>query len=379
MDEERAPQKSKAGLYIHVPFCRKKCPYCHFASVTYREEMVEVWLEGLAREARFHSNQDFVFDTLYFGGGTPSLLSPDEINGILEVLNTNFRLDISEFTLEANPDIRDRAILEGWKDAGVTRLSLGVQSFDDRVLRLLGREYSAAQAADFAASCRQAGFENISLDLMIGVPTEERKSLAEFLRRLDDLAPEHVSFYVMEQLEGLPFEEFYARHAPDEDLVAGEYEFLQRELEARGLCQYEISNCARPGKECRHNLKYWRYEPFLGLGPSACSHLGNRRWCHEPDILRWVEALRRGKEALSETADLGPDESLKEALVFGLRLVEGIKPSAFRRRFGLDILKRFGAAFRELERDGFIESGDDHIRIRKNKLLLSNQVFVRLI
>jgi len=373
------PENSKFGLYVHFPLCNKKCPYCHFASVPFRKELVGLWREGLEKESQLYSGLKNIFDTLYIGGGTPSLLSPDELAGIGRSLGDRFHLDLLEFTLEANPEMKDAAALEGWRQAGVTRLSLGIQSFDDRILGLLGRDYSASQAAEFAASCRAAGFDNISLDLMIGVPSEERKSIEDIPRRLDVLKPEHVSLYIMEQLEGLPFEEFFRLHAPDDDFVADEYAFLQKEMEARGLRQYEISNFARPGKECLHNLKYWRYEPFLGLGPSACSHLGNRRWCHEAEIRTWAYALRNGQTALSESFDLSPEESLKEALVFGLRQVEGIKPSEFRERWGVDILERFGPALADLEHEGFIDIGLDSIRIKKDKLLLSNRVFVRLV
>ena len=379
MSERDEASKDRAGLYVHFPFCREKCPYCHFASVPYHKEIADIWRKGLAREARFYYPQDFIFDSLYFGGGTPSLLSPAEVLGVREILNKNFRLEINEFTLEANPDIKDPDILWGWRESGVTRLSIGVQSFDNRLLKLLGRNYSAAQAADFASSCRTAGFDNISLDLMIGVPTEDRKSLEENLHRLADLQPEHVSLYIMEQLESLPFEQFYNRHAPDEDAVADEYAFLQENLEARGLLQYEISNFSRPGKECRHNLKYWRYEPFLGLGPSACSHMGSRRWCHEPDIRAWAEVLHSGKAAVVEAVDLSPDESLKEALIFGLRLVEGIKPSEFQNRFGVNVLEHFGPSFRELESKGLIELSEDSVRIPRDKLLVSNQVFIKFV
>ena len=369
----------RAGFYIHFPFCRAKCPYCHFYSVPYGPPIFERWREALGRETSRSAGWDIRVDTLYIGGGTPSLLGPEEILRILEILRSVFRLDLAEFTLEANPDVRDEGFLQGWKDAGVSRLSVGVQSFDDRVLRLLGRGYTARQAEEFLELARKTGFETISLDLMIGVPTEKSASLRKSLGRVRELGPDHVSLYILENLEGLPFESVVRDHPVDEDAAADAYELMRDGLEEAGLRRYEISNFARDGRECLHNLKYWRYEPFLGFGPSACSHIGAMRWCNKPDLEAWASALAGGGDCREEVRPLPPEESFKEALIFGLRLVRGVSMVGFMERFGVDVMERFGREVRDLVEEGLILIEGDVLRIPEDKFLISNQVFRRFV
>jgi len=367
------------GLYIHFPFCRAKCSYCHFYSIPYERPLFERWREALGKDASRSASNDIRVDTLYIGGGTPSLLGPEEIFRTMEIPKSVFRLDLAEFTLEANPDIRDEAFLRGWKDAGVSRLSVGVQSFDDRVLRILGRGYTARQAEEFLELARKAGFRTISLDLVIGVPTEKKASLRKSLRRVRELGPDHVSLYILENLEGLPFESLVRDHPVDEDAVADAYELMRDGLEEAGLRRYEISNFAREGGECLHNLKYWHYEPFLGLGPSACSHIGVRRWCNKPDLEAWALALAGGGDCREEVRPLPPEESVREALIFGLRLVRGISLGRFKERFGVDVMERFGREVRDLLEEGLILVEGDVLRIPEDKFLISNRVFNRFV
>ena len=369
----------RAGLYIHFPFCRAKCSYCHFYSIPYERPLFERWRESLEKEASRSAGNDIRVDTLYIGGGTPSLLGPEEIFRTVEIPRSVFRLDLAEFTLEANPDVRDEAFLRGWKDAGVSRLSVGVQSFDDRVLRILGRGYTARQAEEFLELARKAGFRTISLDLMIGVPTEKRASLRKSLRRVRELGPDHVSLYLLENLEGLPFEALVRDRPMDEDAAAEAYELMRDGLEEAGLRRYEISNFAREGWECLHNLKYWHYEPFLGLGPSACSHIGAGRWCNKPDLEAWASALAGGGDYREEVRPLPPEESVREALIFGLRLVRGVSIRVFKDRFGVDIMERYGREVRDLVEEGLILVEGDVLRIPGDKFLISNRVFNRFV
>ena len=367
------------GLYIHFPFCRTKCSYCHFYSVPYERHLFERWHEALGKEAFRSAGDDFHVNTLYIGGGTPSLLGPDEIFRTRETLRANFRSDLAEFTLEANPDVRDEAFLRGWKDAGVSRLSVGVQSFDDRVLKILGRGYTARQAEEFLESARKVGFGTISLDLMIGVPTEKRASLRQSLRRVREFGPDHVSLYILENLEGLPFESVVRDHPVDEDAAADAYELMRNGLEEAGLRRYEISNFSRVGGECLHNLKYWHYEPFLGLGPSACSHIGASRWCNKPDLEAWASAHAEGGDCREEVRPLPPEASFREALIFGLRLTRGISMVGFMERFGVDVMERYGPEVRDLVEEGLILVEGDILRIPEDKFLISNQVFRRFV
>lgn len=367
------------GLYIHFPFCRAKCPYCHFASAPEGEGLRERWFKGLEREVAIRSREGYRADTVYVGGGTPSLLTPPELGRLAGVLASGIELAPKEFTLEANPEPGDPRRLDGWRESGVDRLSVGVQSFDDRLLGLLGRRYTALQAADFVRAARRAGYRAVGMDLMIGVPTETPDSLALALDAVGDLAPDHVSLYLLENLEGLPFEAFAREHAVGDDAAADAYELMREGLEARGLRRYEISNFAREGSECLHNMKYWRYEPFLGLGPSACSHAGPSRWCNLPTVAEWSGRLDRGEDPRDEVRRLAPDEALREALVSGLRLSDGIGIAALGSRFGADILERFRGPIAELVHDGFLVLEGDRLRIAAGKFLVSNAVLSRFV
>ena len=369
------PPGAKAGLYVHFPFCRRKCPYCHFASVPYERRLFEVWREGLEREADLRLRLGLEFETLYIGGGTPSILRPDEISELRNLLGRRLRLSLDEFTLEANPEGNlGRDLLTGWARAGVTRLSLGVQSFDDRTLKILGRDSSAARTRAFVRRARQAGFRSIGLDLMAGVPGETRRALEKTMDAVGALSPDHVSLYLLENVEGLPFEAVLRANPVGEDEAADAFDFAAAALESLGLRRYEISNFARPGHECRHNLKYWRYEPFLGLGPSAGSHAGAERWKNPDDLRSWSEVLAAGKDPREEIVRLDTENAVREAIVVGLRLVHGLDIDEFRRRFGVDIRERFGREIEELRKDKLLVLERRRLRIPKDKLLVSNRV-----
>jgi oxygen-independent coproporphyrinogen III oxidase len=367
------------GVYIHFPFCASKCPYCHFASVPYRDDLSAIWTEGIRREIRLRGPGRPVVDTLYIGGGTPSLLRPAGLGGLQSALGDSFDLRLDEFTLEANPGPAGERDLAGWRECGVNRLSVGVQSFDDRILKLLDRRYTARQARIFLDQARKAGFSNISVDLMIGVPTETKDSLEDSLRMTLDFGPEHVSVYILENIEGLPFASVVRDHPPDEDAAADAYDLARGRLEAAGLRRYEISNFARPGKECLHNLKYWRYEPFLGFGPSAASHLPHERWTNKSGIGEWASSLAAGTDPRDEIKLLTPRESLREALIFGLRLARGVSLEDLQQRFGFDAAAIYCQEITELKAEGFLILEADILRIAQDKFLISNRVFSKLV
>jgi oxygen-independent coproporphyrinogen-3 oxidase len=313
------------------------------------------------------------------GGGTPSLLGPDEVVWVRELAQAHFPLKIEEFTLEANPGASGTDLFKGWREAGVTRLSVGVQSFDDAVLRTLGRPYSAGEALRFCRAGRAAGFEVLAIDLMIGVPGETPASVERTLETALGLEPDHVSLYFLENVEGLPFEAVLARHPIDEDGAVDNYRRIRDALEAAGLRQYEISNFAREGQECRHNLKYWRYEPFVGLGPSACSHAGGRRWCNKTSLEDWDEALSRNETIREDVVELTPGLAAREALVFGLRLVAGVDLAAFAERFKVDVMSLFGREVGQLVEEGLLIREAGRLRIPVDKFLVSNAVLSRFV
>jgi oxygen-independent coproporphyrinogen-3 oxidase len=369
----------RAGLYIHFPFCAAKCPYCHFSSLPWDEASYRTWRQGLEREAAAPREAGFEFDTVYLGGGTPSLLGPDEVVWVRELAQAHFSLKIEEFTLEANPGASGTDLFGGWREAGVTRLSVGVQSFDEAVLRTLGRPYTAEEALRFCRTGRRAGFDALSIDLMIGIPGETPAAVERSLDTALGLEPDHVSVYILENVEGLPFEELLVRHPVDEDAVVDAYDRIRDALEAAGLRQYEISNFARPGKECRHNLKYWRYEPFLGLGPSAGSHLPGRRWCNTTCLDDWAEALSRSETIREDVVELTPSLAAREALIFGLRLVEGVDLGAFTERFDVDVMALFGREIGELVAEGSLVLSAGRLRIPSRNFLVSNRILAKFV
>ena len=265
-----------------------------------------------------------------------------------EIARDRFAADLVEFTLEANPGCGGTDSLRGWREAGVTRLSVGVQSFDDEILRTLGRPYTAVEALRFCRSAREAGFDSLSIDLMVGVPGETPGAVGRTVEAALGVEPDHVSLYFLENVEGLPFEKVLARRPVDEDAAVDNYERINDALEAAGIRRYEISNFARVGKECRHNLKYWRYEPFIGLGPSASSHAGGRRWTNPRGLEEWAGAVRRGENADRDVVALDAEAAAREALVFGLRLVEGVDRATLRERTGADAFAIFAREIDEL-------------------------------
>jgi oxygen-independent coproporphyrinogen-3 oxidase len=320
------------------------------------------------------------FDTLYVGGGTPSLMAPDEVASLLCLAQNALRTEVAEFTLEANPAADRMEDIRGWREAGVTRLSVGGQAFDEGILRTLGRRYTPEEALSFCREARNGGFDSLSLDLMIGVPGETPETLGRSLEAVRGIVPDHVSLYFLENVEGLPFEKVLARQPVDEDAAVDGYQRMRESLEAMGLAQYEISNFARPGGECRHNLKYWRYEPYLGLGPSACSHVGNERWCNRGTIEAWAEALRRGRSPRgAEGLTLTPALAAREALVFGLRLVRGVDAADLEARTGVNVFALYAREIDELASEGLLVQAGSRLWIPRDKLLISNAILSRFI
>ncbi len=338
------------------------------------------WLNGLREEMKLYSELDLNFETIFIGGGSPSLLYPEDIEKIFESARESFHINPLEFSMEVNPDLKDRSVIRGWREAGVNRLSIGIQTFDKNILETIGRDYTPTKAIDFFFLCREEGFENINVDLIIGFPGEKKDNSKKVIENIKIMEPDHVSIYILENYEGLPFEELAKKIGiPNDDFISREYFELKRELEALSFSHYEISNFAREGKKCLHNLKYWNYHPFIGLGPSACSNLVGKRWCNISDVEDWFNAIKEGRNGKEEVFELEKSEIVKEAIILGLRLVDGIKISEFKKRFDFDILKEFSEIIQELKKDNLISLEEDRLRIREEKLLLSNEVLVRFL
>lgn len=386
------------GLYLHVPFCLRKCAYCDFASQPIAEGGVERYLEALAREFEMRP-AEFRSETVYIGGGTPTALSEAALGRLLELLRAAVEPErIVEWTCEANPGTLTETKARALRGAGVNRLSIGAQSFDDARLARLGRIHTAAEIGEAVAIARAAGFDNLSLDLMYALPGE---SLAEWERDLERamaLSPEHLSLYALAIEDGTPFarERDAGRLAEaSDDAARAQYERARAALRAAGYIHYEISNFARPGRESRHNLLYWSGGEYLGFGPSAHSHWRGARWGNFQGLEEWAAAASKAwKTARRDSAPprefagaierefaerLDPEAKARETLIFGLRRRAGWRRDDFRRVTGFDYEDLRGPEIERLARAGLLERTPEGIRLADAALFVSDTVFRELV
>lgn len=367
------------GLYLHVPFCGSICNYCNFNRGLFDGALKTRYVDALVGEIARAGEPEAPADTIFFGGGTPSLLSPAEVRRLIDVCRRSFALsDDAEITLEANPETVSPETLAGYRDAGVNRLSFGVQSFDAAELVRLGRQHSPERARQALADARGAGFDNVSLDLMMWLPGQE---VASWLRNVDalvDANPDHASLYLLEIYPNAPLREEMARGgwslAPDEDAADMYLEGLSR-LDRAGYEQYEISNVARPGRQSQHNLKYWRDGAWLGFGCGAHSTRGGVRWRNVSATMDYSSRVERGDSVVTERRTLDAGEQLEDALFMGMRLTAGVDLAAIDARYGVDTWARYG---RDLE--PFVEAGllvhepGRRLALTRPGMLLANEV-----
>lgn len=367
-----------AGVYIHVPFCKSRCSYCDFATDVYRSgDAVERYVEALCSEiGSVNESRIRNLDTIYFGGGTPSLLTPVQVERILNSVNSVFSVaDNAEVTMEMNPATVTAESLAGYRELGVNRASFGVQTFNDRDLKLLARGHDANDARTTFKLLREAGFDNISFDLIAGLPGQTMDDWRRNLGEAVSMSPEHLSLYLLEIHEGTPLAEQVRssrRNAIDDERAAEMYELMIDALSDAGYQQYEISNFARPGFESRHNTKYWKLEPVYGFGVSAHSFDGVERYANERDTNAYVRIIESGADA--EVFREQIDEAAEYAFL-GLRLNEGIDINDYARRFAGDLLLQ-GA--RALE-NGLLETAGGRIRLTRKGMLFSNEVFAEFV
>lgn len=380
-----------AGIYLHIPFCRAKCLYCDFCSFAGLDAWHAPYVEALLRQLRSQPapSGGLHYDTLYVGGGTPTVLPAERLVALLAACRRHLGLPSgAEATVEANPGTVTRASLEELVRGGYNRLSLGVQSWDDAELALLGRIHDSLAARQAVAEARAAGIGNLSLDLMFGLPGQ---SLARWRANLEQtlaLAPEHLSLYALTLEEHTPLAAQVARGAlptPDDDLAADMYELAQALLADAGYTQYEISNWARrapedepgapPALACRHNLHYWRNERYLGLGAGAHGYDGLRRYAHIGDPAAYVRRAAAGESTLADSELVSRERAMDETMMLGLRLNQGVRRAAFHARFGVEIGVEYADALAELADTGLLESDAEGIRLTPRGRLLGNRVF----
>ncbi len=367
------------SLYVHVPFCRTICGYCDFYSIVYRPDLARRLVAALLTELdRWRPRLEGCIRTIFVGGGTPTTLPPELLEKLLRaVAALRDRSAELEFTVEANPATVDAATAGVLTEAGVTRVSIGAQSFDPAELRVLDRVHEPPQVAQTVAAVRAAGIGQVNLDLIFGIPGQRLERWLENLRRAIELEPEHLSCYCLTYEPGTPLHRRLAagRVRPqDEDAEAKLFETTITTLASAGYRQYEISNYARPGCECRHNLTYWRNEPYVGLGPSAASYVDDVRCRNVPDARAYVEAIEAGRDPAVERELRSRDDQMRETMMLSLRLREGVDRARFRARFGADPCERFGSTIGGFVELGLVEVDAAAIRLTRRGLLLADSV-----
>jgi oxygen-independent coproporphyrinogen-3 oxidase len=383
------------GLYLHIPFCQAICSYCNFNRGLLDADLKRIYVAALEREVGRANVPagDRAADTIFFGGGTPSLLEPAEVARLLAACRGTFDVSAdAEITLETNPETATPERLEAFRAAGINRISFGVQSFDDAELKRLGRIHDANRARDAVRAARAAGFENLSFDLMFWLPGQTRASWRRTIDEAIALAPDHLSIYLLELYPNAPLKESMARattpagsgsaagwaQATDDDAADMYLEALDR-LDDAGFAQYEISNVARPGFESRHNLKYWQAGAWYGFGCGAHSTVDGARWKNISSTTAYVERIAAGAPVEVDREALSTEGRTSEALFTGLRLAEGIETRNFQARFGVDPWFRYSAVLGPFVDQGLMWARDGRFGLTRRGMLVANEVLVTFV
>ncbi|MBI5892177.1 MAG: radical SAM family heme chaperone HemW [Deltaproteobacteria bacterium] len=379
------------GIYIHIPFCKRKCPYCDFNSFAlnpipekdYIRSIINELESVIKKEDSIHCKPPDTIDTIYIGGGTPSAISPKYIKEILDKLHKSFKLKSeAEITIEVNPAAVDKDKLKEYKNFGINRLSIGVQSFDNKVLKILGRIHNTEDAVKTYGDARNAGFENIGIDLMFGIPEQTLDMWLTAVEMAISIKPEHISIY------GLTIEqdtEFYCMQKkgnlilPDEETYILMYESAIQRLKHAGYIHYEISNFSLPDYESKHNLRYWQGLDYIGIGAGAHSYISSETWgkrfWNEEDVFKYMDKIERHGNAASGMEILTKEKAIREFIFLGLRQVNGINAKRFCERFNLPLTDKYFEVIPDLKKNNLIEADGDIIRLTQRGLALSDAVF----
>jgi oxygen-independent coproporphyrinogen-3 oxidase len=365
------------GLYLHIPFCSAICNYCNFNRGLFNAGLKEHYVAALEREI-IDAGRGAPVDTIFFGGGTPSLLEPNEIRRLVAACRNAFNVaDAAEVTLETNPETSTLERMAGFRAAGVSRVSFGVQSFRDAELKRLGRIHSVGRAREAVIEARSAGFSNVSLDLMMWLPQQTPADWCESVNALIEVSPEHASLYLLELYPNAPLKEDMARAgwslAPDDDAAEMYLSGLDR-MDNAGYVQYEISNVARPGFESRHNLKYWEDGEWLGFGCGAHSTRAGVRWKNVSSTEEYISRLQNGQSVVADRRILSRDSQLEEMLFTGLRLTAGLDLDSVGRKYETDVWARYGNALQPSLEAGLAVREGHRLRLSRTGMLLANEV-----
>ncbi len=374
------------SLYVHLPFCRRRCFYCDFTSYTGNQAQTVDYLEALKKELWFYQPllSEREIKTFYFGGGTPSLVEPKLLSSFFSFLYNKFRLSSkAEITLEANPESVDRRKLKIWRQLGINRLSLGFQSLNQRHLKTLGRTHTVEDGLRTYQLARQAGFINISADLIFGIPGETVEEWQKTLAQVVDLSPEHLSIYALTLRSTSRLFKKIAKDKElkgfDDESQAQKYELALTFLKSSGFIHYEISNFARAGFECQHNLNYWNRGDYLGLGCSAASLVDNCRWINYASFKKYLEQVFKGKRPVKSREFLKSKEIFEEKLFLGLRLIKGVLLDSITGSLGASEKELFYERVSQLKTQGFLKQVGDKIALNQNKIFLADYAIRKLL
>ncbi|MDO4938444.1 MAG: radical SAM family heme chaperone HemW [Lachnospiraceae bacterium] len=371
-------------LYIHIPFCVKKCKYCDFLSMPAEEYIQDMYIRQLIEEIKVQSQfyQDYVVSTIFFGGGTPSILKSVHITNIMSAVYAHWRVEASaEISLEANPGTLSQERLLNYKAAGINRLSIGLQSANDSELKVLGRIHTFADFLESYENARTAGFSNINVDLISAIPGQTLSGWKNTVKRTAMLKPEHISAYSLIIEEGTEFHDLYStkigkKLLPDEETDRAMYHATNDILEIYGYKRYEISNFARPGYECRHNIGYWTGTEYLGLGLGASSYTMGRRFHVERDLDNYLH-MNMNKDITplyEDIQELTPEEKMGEFMILGLRMTQGVSAAEFHDRFGMNMMEKYAEEIEKHVRQGLLDIDMPYVRLTEKGLDLANVV-----
>ena len=378
-----APRARALGVYVHVPFCVKRCGYCSFNTAPYLEAAVPRFVRAVLAEIDRVADAPWAgaasARTVFLGGGTPSLLSAEDLGAILDRLRARLPLEPgAEVTVECNPDGLTRDRLAGYRTAGVTRISLGIQSLDDRLLPALDRLHTAAEARAAFAAARDAGFDNVSADVMYGLPHLDAAAWEATLDEMIAWGPDHLSAYALTLDGGSLWRADAVPGLPPEDAVAAQYRWLTERARAAGFEHYEVSNFARPGRRSAHNQIYWRAEEYLGLGPGACGFLGTIRYANDRSLERYCTALEAGRLPVASHERLTARQLLGERLILGLRVADGIPAAWLDERIALE-RGRLPDVLAAWQERGLLSVDGGRARLTEDGFLLSDALFTELL
>lgn len=385
-------------LYLHIPFCVRKCAYCDFLSAPADETERQEYVDALLREIQGYQESyhgPYRVTTVFIGGGTPSLLTADQVTDIFSALHQSFRIaEDAEITIEANPGTVTQEKLRCWKAAGINRLSIGLQSSDNEELKMLGRIHTWEEFLETCTLAREQGFENINIDLISAIPGQTKASWENTLTRVARLNPEHISAYSLIVEEGTPFYERYGEpdgerpvsgekpekapfpSLPDEDTERAIYEMTAKILSEYGYQRYEISNYAKKGYECRHNQGYWERKEYLGIGLGASSLIGGRRFHNTADIRSYIKKVRDKADIKEEVEQLSVEDEIEEFMFLGLRETKGISIIRFEQLYKQSIFDVYGTQLKKLTEGGLVEVEGDYVRLTGRGIDVSNLVFL---